>query len=139
MYLDTSILVKLYTAEADSVECSKAVAGAPIASSALAYGEMCAALLAKERAGEISAPARAAAWATFLQDLESGVLTLFPLSASTVREATEVMQEVHPHLPLRTLDALHVGTFCTANAGPLFTKDKRMIAAARFLELELVR
>lgn len=138
MYLDSSVLVKLYVAEPDSAACSETVAGSGLASSALAYGEVCAALLAKERAGEITAEVRQAAWAAFTEDIEAGVLTLFDLTAITVRDATEVMEEVHPHVQLRTLDALHLATYRAAQTGPLYTADKRMKAAARFLEFELV-
>jgi predicted nucleic acid-binding protein len=45
---------------------------------------------------------------------------------------------VHPAVPLRTLDALHLATFHAVSAGPLFSKDKRMNAAARRLHLPVV-
>jgi predicted nucleic acid-binding protein len=43
------------------------------------------------------------------------------------------MLRVHPHVPLRTLDAIHLATFQSVVAGPIFTKDKRMLAAAKLL------
>lgn len=135
MYLDTSVLVKLYVPEPDSEACIEKVSGAALASSELAYGEVFAALLAKERAGEINAEQRSAAWGAFLGDISERVVTLFPLTGVTVRDATEVMEDLHPHVPLRTLDALHVATFQAVTAGPMFTMDKRMKAATRFLEL----
>ncbi|MEO7414273.1 MAG: type II toxin-antitoxin system VapC family toxin [Opitutaceae bacterium] len=138
MYLDTSILVKLYVAEPDSVACSEKVSGVPLASSELAYAEMWAALLAKEKAKHISAAVRERAWEAFLGDIREDALTLFPLNFATLSDATEVMLEVHPHVPLRTLDAVHLATFRGVDAGPLFTGDKRMQAAARFLEFPLV-
>jgi predicted nucleic acid-binding protein len=138
MYLDSSVLVKLYVAEEDSATCSAKVSGSALASSQLAYGEVWAALLAKERNKEIDAETRQRAWQTFLDDIESEVLTLFPLDFVVVKEANEVMLEVHPHVPLRTLDAIHVATFQGVAAGPLFTADKRMKSAARFLELPVI-
>jgi hypothetical protein len=50
-----------------------------------------------------------------------------------IREANEMMLRVHPQVPLRTLDAIHLATYGSVVAGPLFTKDKRMRAAARLL------
>lgn len=138
MYLDTSVLVKLYVAEPDSEACNRVVEGAGLASSELAYAEVWAALLAKERAKEISERERSAAWETFRGDIREQILTLFPLDKITLQHAVEVMTEVHPHVPLRTLDAIHVATFRAVHAGPLFTNDKRMKAAARFLELQVV-
>lgn len=138
MYLDSSVLVKLYVSEPDSVACSEKVSGAPLASSELAYGEVWAALLAKERGKEIDLETRVLAWRTFLNDINDQVLTLFPLDFVMMREANDVMFEVHPHIPLRTLDAIHLATYRNVAAGPLFTNDKRMKAAARFLELPLV-
>src|SRR3954470_19665357 len=108
MYLDTSILVKLYIAERDSVACSTKVSGAPLASSELAYAEFWSALLAKEKANQISSAVRQRAWETFLGDIRETVLTLFPLNFVTLSDATEIMLEVHPHVPLRTLDAVHL-------------------------------
>ena len=138
MYLDSSVLVKLYVAEVDSLACSETVSGSALASSELAYGEVWAALLAKERNKEIDAETRMRAWQTFLGDIREKVLTLFPLDFVMIREANDVMLEVHPHIPLRTLDAIHVATFRNVAAGQLFTNDKRMKAAAKFLELPIV-
>lgn len=137
MYLDSSVLVKLYVAEADSATFSELVSGSALASSELAYGEVWAALLAKERGKEIDIETRGYAWRTFLNDIDDQVLTLFPLDFVMVREANEVILEVHPHIPLRTLDAIHLATFRNVAAGPLLTNDKRMKAAAKFLELPL--
>ena len=138
MYLDSSVLVKLYVAEVDSAACSEKISGAPLASSELAYSEVWAALLAKERGKEIDLATRHLAWRTFLNDVNDQVLTLFPLDFVMIREANDVMLEVHPHVPLRTLDAIHLATFRNVAAGPLFTNDKRMRAAAKYLELPLI-
>lgn len=138
MYLDSSVLLKLYVPEPDSAACVEKVTGSALGTSELAYGEIRAALLAKERGKEISAQQRDAAWARLLDDISERVVTLFPLNFVTVRDATDVMEEVHPHVPLRTLDAIHVATFRAVNAGPMFTNDKRMRAAAKFLELTIV-
>ena len=85
-----------------------------------------------------SAPAlRQRVWQLFEQHLLDDVIELVALDGHVVREAAEVMAKVHPHVPLRTLDAIHLATYLGIEAGTLFTKDKRMIEAARRLELPL--
>jgi predicted nucleic acid-binding protein len=137
MYLDTSVLVKLYVNEPDSVACDGIARGHSLVSSDLAYGEVLSALLANERAKRLTSDERALAWSRFLEDQENGKLHFVPLNGILVQEAAELMEEVHPHVPLRTLDAIHLATFLSVDAGPLFTKDKRMLEAARRLNLPL--
>lgn len=133
MYLDTSVLVKRYVAEPDSDQVDEVVVGFTLVSSELAMGELWSALLAKERSKAMGAAAREAAWKAFLDDVDEGVLRLIPLDGVMIREANAVMLRVHPHVPLRTLDAIHLATYDSVVTGPLFTKDKRMLAAAKLL------
>jgi predicted nucleic acid-binding protein len=137
MYLDTSVLIKLYVNEPDSVACDGVARGHNLVSSDLAYGEVLSALLANERAKRLSPAERLLAWNRFHEDRENGKLFLVPLNGLVVQEAAELMEEVHPHVPLRTLDAIHLATFLSIDAGPLFTRDKRMLEAARRLNLPL--
>lgn len=138
MYLDTSVLVKRYVAEPDSDEVDDVMVGFTLVSSELAVAEMWSALLAKERAGSIDAKVREAAWQAFLADVGEGVLRLIPLDGVLIREANAVMLRVHPEVPLRTLDAIHLASFAAVITGPLFTRDKRMLAAARLLGYSIV-
>ena len=133
MYLDTSVLVKRYVAEPDSEQVDEVVVGFTLVSSELALGEVWSALLAKERNKALSVAAREQAWTAFLGDIDDGVLRLIPLDGVMIREANEMMLRVHPHVPLRTLDAIHLATYDSVTTGPIFTKDKRMIAAAKLL------
>ena len=133
MYLDTSVLVKRYVAEPDSDYVDEVVVGFTLVSSELALGEVWSALLAKERNGVLTATARQIAWKAFLGDVEEGVLRMIPLDGVMIREANEMMLRVHPQVPLRTLDAIHLATYDSVTTGPLFTKDKRMQAAAKLL------
>jgi hypothetical protein len=48
------------------------------------------------------------------------------------------MLDVYPHVLLRTLDAIHLATYLSTIAGPLYTDDRRMRDAALFLEIPLV-
>lgn len=133
MYLDTSVLVKRYTAEPDSEAVDEVVVGFTLVSSELALGEVWSAFLAKERAKTLSSASRQQAWRAFLGDIEEGVLRLIPLDGVMIREANEIMLRVHPHVPLRTLDAIHLATYGSVITGPIFTKHKRMLAAAKLL------
>lgn len=139
MYLDTSVVVKLYTREADSAACEKMVAGHRLVSSELLYAELWSALLAKERAGVLSPEHRFRIWEMFETHVLDDVIELMRLDGLLVRDAAEIMAQVHPAVPLRTLDALHLATFASIEAGPLFSADKRMIDAARKLGFPLAR
>ncbi len=133
MYLDSSVLVKRYIQEPDSEQVDEVVLGASLVSSDLAFGEVWAALLAKERANVIPVAVRQKAWQAFLDDVEEGVLRLIPLDGVMIREANELMFSVHPNIPLRTLDSIHLATYQSVITGAIFTKDRRMLAAAKLL------
>lgn len=139
MYLDTSIAVKLYTREPDSAECERIASGHRLVSSELLYAELWSALLAKERQGVLSPVNRQRVWEIFEMHLLDDIIELVNLDGEIVREAAEMIARVHPQVPLRTLDAIHLATFAGIEAGPLFTNDRRMIDAARMLEFPLAR
>ncbi len=137
MYLDTSVVVKLYTPEPDSGVCERLVAGHRIVSSELLYAELWSALLAKERNGMLAPHDRERVWHLFEIHLLDEVVELVEIDGQVVREAAEMIARVHPSVPLRTLDAIHLATYAGVEAGPLFTRDKRMRDAARLLSFPL--
>lgn len=137
MYLDTSVLVKLYVREPDSSAVERIVAGERILCSELVYAEFWSALLAKERASVLTAEMRQRVWQLFEIHLLDDQIELIEVDGLVVRDAAEVMALVFPRVPLRTLDALHLATVAAIDAGPLFTRDQRMIDAARLLGLPL--
>jgi hypothetical protein len=57
-------------------------------------------------------------------------IRLLSLNDLLLRDAADLANGLHPEIPLRTLDALHLATFLSVEAGPLFTKDARMVQAA---------
>jgi|CXWL01.1.fsa_nt_gi predicted nucleic acid-binding protein len=137
MYLDTSVAVKLYIPEPDSAEC-EAIAGVDgFISSELLYGEMYAAVFGKERRGHISAESGKLILARFESDLSEGQIRLVKINGPVVRDAVEIMQQVRSDVLLRTLDAIHLATYLSVDAGSLFTRDKRMLVAANKLGLSL--
>ncbi len=126
MYLDTSIVVKLFTTEPDSEHYAGLVEGQTIVSSALLLTETWSALLAKERNRLITGAERKRAWKSFEECVDAEVIRLVPLSIATFRKANRIMAEVHPDIPLRTLDALHLAASDQVQEWPLCTSDKRM-------------
>jgi predicted nucleic acid-binding protein len=137
MYVDTSVVVKLYIAEPDSEACEATVSGTSMASSQLLYCELRSALLSKVSRGIISNQLRDEVWRAFEKDVVEQRIRLISLSDLLVQDAAELMGNLHPNVPLRTLDALHLATFLSVEAGPLFTKDLRMRQAALEMGLPL--
>lgn len=136
MYLDTSVAVKLFIPEPDSAECEAIVGNSGFISSELLFGELHAAALGKERRGHIDATSREGSLAVFEAALAEGQIQLVKLDGQTVRQAAEIMKQVYP-VPLRTLDAIHLAAYLSVDAGPLFTRDRRMHEAARKLGIPL--
>jgi predicted nucleic acid-binding protein len=133
VYLDTSVVVKLYTREPDSAACEKIVNGHRLVSSELLYTELWSALLAKERSGVLTPEQRMRVWDNFELHLLDETIELMRLDGVVVRDTAEIMAMVHPRVPLRTLDAIHLATFSGVETGPIFSRDKRMVDAAKLL------
>jgi len=138
MYLDSAIIVKLLVREAESEWFNRNLAGHSFATSELALVEVRSALLAKERAGYINSRERVAATEKFLAMVEDELIRLFPLNRAVLERASAIQQACHPHIPLRTLDALHVGTCDLHHARTLSTTDARMRAACEQFAIALV-
>ena len=133
MYLDSCILVKLLVREPDSGFYARLVEGHPVSSSMLAFTEVWSALLARERAGHIRIPLRSEAWRRFEQQTLEGVVELSPVSDAVVRRSQWILGRVHPRVPLRSLDALHLATADQLQDWPLVTGDQRLREAALHL------
>lgn len=138
MYLDTSVVVKLFTREPDSAACEKLVEGHTLVSSELLYAELWSALLAKERNGALTPEQRMRVWDLFETHLMEESITLMRIEGVVIRDAAEIMAMVHPRVPLRTLDAIHLATFAGIEAGVIFSRDRRMVDAARLLGFRVV-
>jgi hypothetical protein len=76
------------------------------------------------------------------RDVDEGRFYLCPLTDLTVHDAVDVMWHLHPEVPIRTLDAIHLAT-CRGNlsgdADGLLTTDIRMADAARKMGITLVK
>ena len=138
MYLDTSVAVAIYAREpaSDALE-AVLMSGDGFISSELLRAELAGALLAKGKSGVISVELCQGIMERFERQIHEGDVQLIPLNNLLITEAVELMRLVYPEVLLRTLDALHLATFMSVEAGPLFTRDKRMLAAARRLGIPL--
>ncbi|MFZ4818484.1 MAG: type II toxin-antitoxin system VapC family toxin [Limisphaerales bacterium] len=133
MYLDSCILVKLLIREPDSEFYGQWVDGHPVSSSLLAYTEVWSALLARERAQLIRTRLRLEAWQRFEDQMRMQMIDLSPVSEAIVRRAHWILGRVHPKVPLRSLDALHLATADQLQDWPLVTSDQRLREAALHL------
>ena len=139
MYLDTSVLVKLFVREPDSEYYGKLVNGRVLCSSVLAYTEVWSAFLAKERHGGLTADQRQQAWGMFERTVADETIDLLPMGPAIFRRANFLLQRCHPRVPLRSLDALHLACADQAQDWPLATHDQRMREAADLLSYPLSR
>jgi predicted nucleic acid-binding protein len=138
MYLDSAIIVKLLVRESDSDWFNRALAGHSFETSELALAEVRSALLAKERAGHITAREQTFASEKFLSMIEQELIKLFPLNRAVLERASAMQVACHPKIPLRTLDALHVATCDLNNCDTLSTTDTRMRAACEHFAIALM-
>lgn len=137
MYVDTSVLVKLFVRETDSEFYGKLVDGHPLCSSVLAFTEVWSALLAKERAGGLTKVWRQKSWAAFERNVRNEFIEMAPMGPAIFHRANRILDKCHPKIPLRPLDALHLATADQVQDWPLVTHDARMRAAAVKLEFPI--
>lgn len=138
MYLDSCVIVKLVSHEPDSEAYHGIVTGQAVVTSELAVAEVRSALFAKERAGRISHSWRLAGWRLFQQKVHSEEIFLLSLDRRIVERAGAVIEQCHPTVALRTLDAIHVATAELHGGGPMCSSDQRVCEAANFIGLALV-
>lgn len=133
MYLDSCILVKLLVVEPDSEFFVRSLEGKPMVTSDLALTEVFSALLARERAGKISVTDRRRAWNELESRIEADEIRTEPLNSIVLRKARHTLEQCHPKVPLRTLDAIHLATADLCHDFPLATTDARLRDAAILL------
>jgi predicted nucleic acid-binding protein len=133
MYLDTSVLVKLFVREIDSDAFGKLTDGEMICSSILAYTEFWSALFGKERSGMLTPKERERAWRSFEWNVNEEMIELLPMSPAIFRKANQILERCHPKVALRSLDALHLASCDQLQDWPLITTDQRMQDAAGLL------
>ncbi|HEY2082673.1 MAG TPA: type II toxin-antitoxin system VapC family toxin [Verrucomicrobiae bacterium] len=138
MYLDSAIVVKLLVLEPESEWFMRNLSGQSFEISELALAEVCAALLIKERSGDLTPDERIKATETFFSMIEDELILLLPLNRNVVQRARAVQLACHPSVPLRTLDALHVATCDLHKSDRMSATDRRIRAACKQLGIALM-
>ena len=138
MYLDSCVIVKLVSHEPDSAAYHDIVEEVPIVTSELAVAEVRSALLAKERTGRISHRDRVTGWRIFQDKVRDLEVLLLPLNRQIIERAGAVIDQCHPAIPLRTLDAIHVATAELNGGEQMCSSDQRVNSASDFIGLSLV-
>jgi predicted nucleic acid-binding protein len=131
VYLDTSILVKLLLPEPDSLYYAELVDGQLVYSAEIALTECHSAMLRKERERTITARQRKIAWKQLESDVAGRRINLLPVTRAVLEAANHILTLCQPHIPLRSLDAIHLGSAQQGASWPLCTADIRMREAAR--------
>lgn len=137
MYLDSCIIVKLLVTEPDSEFFIGSLEGEALVTSELSQPEVLSALLARERAGTISAADRGRAWKEFQARVAMEEIRIEPLESRVLRKAALLLERCHPTVPLRSLDALHLATADLCQDFPLTTTDGRLRDAAVLLGFQV--
>ena len=140
MYLDSAIIVKLFTAEVDSWFYSELVEGrSDIVVSNLSVPECRSAVLRKLDYGELDAATCETALSKINDFLFAGFYAeIMWMDSKIINRAAEFISQCHGRAPLRTLDALHISSCVAAGAFPLVTNDKIMRRAATLLGVPLM-
>jgi predicted nucleic acid-binding protein len=138
MYLDSCVIVKLVSHEPDSAAYHDIVEGQTVVTSELAVAEVRSALLTKERAGRISRQDRQTGWRLFQDKTRDMEFVLLPLNRQVIERAGAVIEQCHPHVALRTLDAIHVATAELHGGDQMCSSDQRVCAASEYIGLSLV-
>lgn len=135
MYLDSCVIVKLVTHEPDSEAYNDIATGQVLVTSELAVAEIRSALLAKERAGRITAKQRIASWKVFQDRVRDQEIVLLPLNRSVIERAGGLIEQCAPAIPLRTLDAIHVATAELHGGEEMCSSDQRVCDASDYIGL----
>jgi len=139
MYLDSCVIVKLVSHEPDSEAYHRIVIGQFLVTSELAVVEVRSALLAKERAGRISRRDRLMGWGLFQEKVRGQEFLLLLLDRHVIERAGAVIDQCHPQVSLRTLDAIHVATAELRGGEQMCSSDQRVCDASDLIGLSLVR
>ena len=135
-YFDTSALAKWYVNESRSEDVEEYVRSVhPAYISILTKVEMRSLVARRAREGQIGPLTQGKVIATFEGDIAGGHLILLPHAVESFLIA-ESLLGAHPEIPLRTLDALHLGIMQAAGVMTLATADRVMAQAAGALGME---
>ncbi len=137
VYIDTSVLVALFTNEATagSIKLWYANETRTLVSSDWCMTEFACALALKERTGQLSRKQGNAAWKLFNEFCKTG-LRLLPLDREVFTNAAQLVRDSQNGL--RAGDALHLAVALHVQAEAFLTQDIRLGDAAKQNTLTLI-
>jgi uncharacterized protein len=139
VYLDTSALAKWYLNEDGSDAFVAWLQGLDVAVvSSLTRTEMRSLLARRRRMGELDQALESLVYATFLDDIAAGFLSLCTTDDPRFDEAAGLIAR-YPEHPLRTLDALHLAVARHEQVDTIATADTVMADTAQAMGLAVVR
>jgi predicted nucleic acid-binding protein len=140
MYVDSGVLLKLYVPEPESDAVQQSIANAvDVTCSELLLAEFQSALARKRREGQIDAHAATQCLTALRRNIGEGSIGVVKLDSSTVEAAVKLLAHMPDEIPLRTLDAIHLSVCLENKIFPLFTTDKVMLRAAKFIKIPLLQ
>lgn len=140
MYIDTSMLAKLYLPEPESARVQAAVSGGGnLVCAELLLPEFASVLNRKVRERTLTPTSRAKVWALFQEHVSVGAISLLPLRRPQIVKACDILEKLGGSVPLRAMDALHLASCLDAAPGQhvLLTGDGIMMKAASKLGILL--
>ncbi len=136
IYVDTSALAKWYLNEARSDDVEEYLRHAcPVYISLLTKIEMRSLMARRVREHLVDVETQSKVLATFEGDVALGHLVLLPHTAESFLTAESLLGTL-PNIPLRSLDALHLGVLRAAGIEILATADRVMALAGAELGME---
>ncbi|MDI7259650.1 MAG: type II toxin-antitoxin system VapC family toxin [Thermodesulfobacteriota bacterium] len=139
IYFDTSALAKWYLNEEGSEDVEKHIQeNGPVDISDLTIVEIRCLLSRRRRERNIDPKTEMKVFATFEEDIRQRFLICHPLPDGLTAGAVNLLS-VHPDLPIRTLDALHLMIAREIQAEVLATADRVMAAGAKAMGFSVVR
>ena len=142
-YWDSSALVKLYLAEADSAEFDHLMsrAGRAIATSTIAAAELLCTAYRKESDGDLRSGGAAVAVGSFEKHCRTGRIVQIPYDEKVLARVDRLVQLAltgpRP-LMLRALDAIHIATAVEARATAMVATDRRLREMAGRIGLDIL-
>lgn len=136
-YWDTSALVKLSVAEADSAQFQQlAASAARIVTADIARLEARTVFRRREAEGSLPAGEATVLSADLERDVANGRVVIQAANANVEREFTKVLETCFSQAPpvfVRTNDALHIASAIVAGESEFTTADARQRAAAQVM------
>lgn len=138
VYVDTSVLVALYTKEIKSVDVSRwyAACSEELVSAVWCVSEFASALGIKQRTGQLSNTEGQAAWMQF-ERMCANDLQLLPIEPGTFHRAAVLTLDAASGL--RAGDALHLAAALDIKAKSIATLDEVLAKNAKRMKIKLAK